>query len=82
MLNNKRYILTQNSIKRPQLWSVENGRPVKEWQTKTYQQVAQMLQNEYDLQPKTTEKSNTSASATAIVPKSWFTVDIKIGVRS
>jgi hypothetical protein len=36
VLNNKRYILTQNSIKRPQLWSVESGKPVKEWQTKTY----------------------------------------------
>ena len=35
ILNNKRYILTNNSDKKAQLWSTESGKVIKEWQAKT-----------------------------------------------
>lgn len=35
ILNNKRYILTNNSEKKVQLWAAESGKVIKEWQTKS-----------------------------------------------
>lgn len=49
ILRNKRYVLTNSQSpgtdqpKQVQLWSVETGQVVKQWQSKTFQQVQSML---------------------------------------
>ena len=55
ILKNKRYILTQNcqnpsEIERKiHLWSMDTGTVIKSWKSKTFQQVAKILNDSYDI---------------------------------
>lgn len=51
MLKNKRYIITNNSQNQPQVWNIDSCKLIKTYQSKTFQQVIQLMDNRYDLQP-------------------------------
>lgn len=55
----------------PQLWSIDQCKLVKSYQSKTFAQVKQMMENKYDLKP-----------GDAAIPASWFSIDIKLGCLS
>lgn len=75
ILKNKRYILTNSaeSENKVHLWSMDTGKVIKTWKQKTFQQVAKII-NEFDL-------DTTKHDGKPQVPYSWFTCDIKLGVR-
>lgn len=68
ILNNKRYIITNNSAGVSQLWNIDQCKLVKSYQAKSFNQVKHMMESKYDLGPENTP-----------YPYSWFSVDIKLG---
>jgi hypothetical protein len=73
LLKNKRYILTNNSEKKIHLWSLDSLSVVKQWTQKTFAQVQKVIADDFDIGAR--QKQQT-------VPSSWFSIDIKLGVRS
>lgn len=71
MLKNKRYIITNNSLGSAQVWNVDQCKLIKTYQSKSFQQVIQLMDTRYDLQPNQTP-----------YPFSWFSIDIKLGCLS
>ena len=67
-MKNKRYLITNNSQKTPQVWSIDTCKLIKTYKSKTFDQVKSMMDNKYDLKPDQTP-----------YPYSWFAVDIKLG---
>lgn len=49
ILKNKRYIITNNSLNQPQLWSIDSCKLVKSYRGKNFEQVKQMMDERYDL---------------------------------
>lgn len=71
ILKNKRYIITKNSNNLCQIWNVDEGRLVKSYHSKSFEQLLRIMETRHDLQPNQTP-----------FPPSWFSVDIKIGCLS
>lgn len=68
MLKNKRYVITKNSHNLCQVWSIDEARLIKTYQSKSFDQVVKMMDSRYDMQPNQTP-----------YPMSWFSTDIKLG---
>ncbi|CDW87994.1 UNKNOWN [Stylonychia lemnae] len=81
ILKNKRYILTNTSEndKVVNLWSLENGKIIKTWTQKTFQQVISIVSKQYDLNLTTGSGSSSSFKKPDIIPQQWFSCDIKLG---
>ena len=52
------------------------GTVIKTWKSKTYQQVLKIINDEYDLNAGVKDEAPRRP-----IPSSWFTTDIKLGVR-
>lgn len=97
VLRNKRFILTNSSdgsnTHNVQLWSTETGKSVKQWQSKTFNQVQTLLNEKFDSPqtiqvpipsgtPQATKGKDNPATQSVqnpAVPNSWFTCDIRTG---
>jgi len=68
ILRNKRYIVTNNSVGKPQLWNLEKGKLIKTYNSKSFEDLKTSIATKYDLQDNQTP-----------FPMGWFSVDIKLG---
>lgn len=55
----------------PQLWNIDKCKLIKNYNSKTFEQLKQMMNDKYDLTPDQTP-----------YPYSWFSIDIKLGCLS
>ena len=68
-MNNKRYVLTNDSDKNVSLWEIDTGKCVKSFR-EPFSQVQKLLTSNYD---QIHSKKNP-------LPQSWMSVDIRLGV--
>mmetsp|Transcript_11822 Transcript_11822/g.19982 ORF Transcript_11822/g.19982 Transcript_11822/m.19982 type:complete len:893 (-) Transcript_11822:38-2716(-) len=71
ILRNKRYIITRDLQGTPALWNVNKGQLIKQYNSKSFEQVKRLMDTKYDIPADQTP-----------YPPSWFSVDIKLGCLS
>lgn len=78
ILKNKRYILTKsNDTQSPiELWSLDSGQPIQSWgKQEKYESVKSFVNENFDIGGKAS-----AGKKADIIPQSWFTCDVKLGV--
>lgn len=72
ILNNKRFVLTKDSMDVVQLWQLDTLKCVHTFHHKSWEDTKKLLAESYDL----------VATKEQPLPHSWMRIDIKLGVGS
>ena len=71
LMNNKRYILTNDSEKKVKLWELETGKCVHKF-SEPFNAVKQLLSEKFDL----------IGSKQNPIPNTWMSIDLRLGVSN